>query len=121
MKINTKVEVGGVVYEFQIDQAKEMDALHQAIVLSNPPRFCNECKNPKDFKLDSNKDKDGNIYVNICCQNPSCFAKAKLGQYKSGGYFWHRFERYIKQDSQSGTAQATTTQIPKKKEDVLWE
>lgn len=93
MKINVRTKLGQSDYTFQIDEAKEMDALHKAAVLGNVPTYCPICKNTLHFKLDSNKDKEGNIYVNVIC---TCGAKAKLGQYKTGGYFWHKFEVYQK-------------------------
>jgi len=77
-----------------IDEQKEMETLHKAIVLANYPKKCSLCGKLKTF-LTSNKDKEGNIYVNVVCGE--CGAKAKLGQYKVGGYFWHRkFEIYNK-------------------------
>ena len=94
MEIKVNTNLGGVAYQFIIDEKSEMDALHKAAVLGNMPMYCNECKNTEKFKLDSNKDKEGNTYVNVVCM--SCFAKAKLGQYKTGGYFWHKFEKYVK-------------------------
>lgn len=99
MKIKTTLTIGNSSYEFNFDENKEMEAFHKAIVLSNPPEYCNICKNTENFKFDSNKDKEGNIYINFCCQNIKCFAKAKLGQYKAGGYFWHKFEQWKKPDS----------------------
>ena len=75
-----------------------MTALHKAIVLGNRPTYCHECKNTGDFKMDSNKDKEGNTYVNVICKK--CGARAKLGQYKTGGYFWHKFEKYVKQQQE---------------------
>jgi len=56
---------------------------------------CDECgnDNPTQFKLASNKDKESNIYVNVRCQK--CGADAKLGLYKSGGYFFHKFVKYV--------------------------
>jgi hypothetical protein len=93
MEIIVKTKINNVIYEFKIDERNEMEALNKAAVLGNPPRYCNECKNKEIFKLDSNKDKEGNIYVNILCK---CGAKSKLGQYKTGGFFWHKFEKYIK-------------------------
>jgi len=105
MKITTQTKVGQVMYNFTIDENEEMKALHKAIVLSNPRRKCNECNSfdQAKFKLDSNKDKQGNIYVNVVCL--SCGSKSKLGQYKAGGYFWHKFEKYNPQ----GTTQTQTT------------
>lgn len=96
MKIKTTTKLFNMLYELEFDEKNEMDTLHRAIVLSNPPQYCNACcKNDERFKLDSNKDKDGNTYINVVCM--ACWAKAKLGQYKSGGYFWHKFEKYVKE------------------------
>ena len=96
MIINATTKIGKVDYQFTIDERDDMEALHQAAVLTNPRRKCNVCENYEQtsFKLDSNKDKEGNVYVNIVCK---CGAKSKLGQYKAGGYFWHEFEKYNKQ------------------------
>lgn len=94
MRIETKTTIGEVNYIFHIEENSDIEAMHKAIVLSNPPKKCNECQNNQYFKLDSNKDKDGNVYVNVVCRK--CGAKAKLGLYKSGGFFWHKFEKYVK-------------------------
>lgn len=100
MIINVETKVDGVIYRLTIDEPKEMDSLHKASVLGNPPQYCNECQNAQYFRLDSNKDKEGNIYVNVVCKK--CGAKAKLGQYKVGGFFWHKFERYQKNAQKEG-------------------
>lgn len=94
MILKTKFNIGKTNYELTLDEKDEMDTLLKAAVLSNPPSYCQVCKNndPDGFKLTGNKDKDGNVYVNIRCR---CGATAKLGQYKSGGYFWHKFEQYV--------------------------
>ncbi|HED05175.1 MAG TPA: hypothetical protein ENI61_00655 [Ignavibacteria bacterium] len=99
MKINVKTTVGKVKYDFEIEDQKEMETLHKAIVLGNPPKYCHICENAENdhFVLDSNKDKEGNIYVKVTCTHKGCFATASLGQYKAGGYFWKKFEeRYNK-------------------------
>lgn len=92
MKITVNTTVGKTNYSFEIDEQDEMLGLHKAAVLGNPPNLCTECGNDEDFKLDSNKDKEGNTYVNVVCNR--CTAKAKLGQYKTKGYFFHNFEIY---------------------------
>lgn len=92
MEIKVQTKVGNTSYQFVIDDKTEMDTIHKAAVLGNMPSYCNLCKNNEHFALDSNKDKEGNTYVNIVCKK--CFAKAKLGQYKTGGYFWRQFEKY---------------------------
>ena len=100
MKIQVKMNVGAVDYVIDVEDQSEMETLHKAIVLSNPPKKCDVCGNVENFKMDTNKDKEANVYVNISCENPACKAKAKLGQYKSGGYFWHKFEKYVRPNAQ---------------------
>lgn len=112
MKISTQMQVGNVVYKMDFDEKNEMDTFHKAIVISNPPRYCHCCKNTESFKLDSNKDKEGNTYINVVCLKSPCFAKAKLGQYKTGGYFWHKFEQYKKPESTGNSG--------KNEEEVTW-
>ena len=97
MIAKANVKIGGVAYQFEFDEKEEINTLHKIIVLTNPKKKCNECG---DFGLDSkhlvtNKDKDGNTYINLKCK---CGARSKLGQYKSGGYFWHDYELYIKKE-----------------------
>lgn len=94
MKASVKTKLGNVEYTFEIDEKSELDTLHKIAVLGNPPVFCDECGNdkPETFKLTSNKDKESNTYVNVECV---CGAKSKLGLYKAGGYFWHRYEKYV--------------------------
>ena len=90
MTTNVKFKLGGVVYELTFDEKDEIETLHKAITLANPPRICDVC-NATDVYFTSNKDKEGNTYVNVKCK---CGARAKLGRYKVGGFFWHRFEVY---------------------------
>lgn len=92
MIIKSTLELSGARYEFTVDERSDMEALHKSIVLSNPPRYCDECRETGKVKFTSNKDTEGNTYVNVKCQ---CGASAKLGQYKTGGIFWHRFEKYV--------------------------
>ncbi len=96
MLIQVKTKIGSTEYTFNVDERDELYGLHLASVLGNPPSKCDECGNTEHFRLDSNKDNDGNTYVNILCRK--CGAKAKLGQYKSKGYFWHKFQKYTKKE-----------------------
>jgi hypothetical protein len=91
MTIKVNFKMGLASYQIDVDEKDPMDALHTAIVLSNPRRECNICKAVDGFYFTSNKDKEGNTYVNVKCQ---CGSRSKLGQYKAGGYFWHEFEKY---------------------------
>lgn len=94
MKASVKTILGDVEYSLEFEEKDEMETLNKVIVLGNPPLKCDNCPNddPKQFILQSNKDKEANIYVNVECK--ICGARAKLGQYKSGGYFWHKFEKW---------------------------
>ena len=107
VKLNDRVTL-------QIDDPKEMDTLHKAIALSNYPKKCSKCGGTQVFLI-SNKDKEGNTYVSVLCVK--CGAKAKMGQYKTGGYFWHReFEVYTKGNKNIPTEQPE--QEPEETEDV---
>lgn len=92
MKGQVRFKVGRADYTIAVEESKEMETLLTMAVLGNPPHYCNLCENKEVFKLDGNKDKEGNIYINVFCKK--CQAKAKLGQYKTGGYFWHKFVKW---------------------------
>jgi len=96
MKATVKMSLGSAEYGFEINEDKELETLHKIAVLGNPPTVCDECgnDNPTQFQLTSNKDKEANIYINIRCSK--CEADAKLGLYKSGGFFWHKFKKYVR-------------------------
>lgn len=118
MEIKVSTKIGQSSFMFNIDEKEDMQALHKAAVLGNAPQYCNECKNSEFFCLDSNKDKDGNIYVNVVCKK--CGAKAKLGQYKAGGFFWHKFEKYVNPGSQESSGTITNSKNVNP-EDVQWD
>ena len=109
MKIEVSTKIGEVVYKYCIDENTDLESLHKAILMGNPPKYCNECKNTDKFRMDSNKDKESHIYVHIVCT--ACGAKAKLGLYKSGGYFWHKFVKYIKDTEAKDPAEAAADKI----------
>ena len=92
--------------ELQIEERDDMETLHKAIVLANPRRVCNVCQNSTGIYWTSNKDKEGNVYVNMKC--PKCGARSKLGQYKSGGYFWRDFEQYRPGETSDGDGASAT-------------
>ena len=78
----------------EIEEQKELETLHKAIVLANPRNYCNVCQSKGPFYLTTNKSTtdDGTFtYVNNKC---TCGARSKLGQYKASGYFWHEFVKY---------------------------
>lgn len=98
-KVN--LSLGGTTYQFEFDGNDEMISMHKAIALSNYPTYCTICQihaRNNEFKLTTNRDKDGNTYINL--KHTKCGAKVKFGQYKQGGYFWHReFLLYKKDDN----------------------
>jgi len=78
----------------EIEEQKEMETLHKAIVLGNPRMKC-VCGNIDGLYFTTNKsttDEGTFTYINQKC--PKCGARSKLGQYKAGGYFWNEFEVY---------------------------
>lgn len=97
-KVNLKI--GKAAYQFEFDEPKEAESMHRAIALSNYPTYCTVCQEndtEENFKLTTNKDTKGNVYINLR-HNP-CGGKVKLGFYQAGGFFWHReFEVYKKTD-----------------------
>jgi len=110
MKIEVRTKIGNVEYKFHIEEEDTKKALLMASVFGNTPSKC-ECGNEDNFALAGNKDKDGNVYINILCK--SCDAKAKMGSYKNGGFFWYnRFERYVKNENKHTQTQAPETQAP---------
>ena len=88
--------VGDTTFQFEFEEAKDMEGMNKAIAVANITTYCNVCKkedSKSEFELTTNRDKEGNIYVNL--KHTPCNGKVKLGQYKQGGYFWHReFEVY---------------------------
>lgn len=95
---NVKFKIGETVYELHLDDRDEMETIHKMAVLGNPPTYCKEMPDGR-MSLDSNKDKEGNVYVNVVCKGKDqsgqfAIYKAKLGRYKTGGYFWHGFEKW---------------------------
>lgn len=82
----------------EIEERDELETLHKAIALTSHPRTCTNCQNSEGLYFTTNKDKEGNTYINIKC--PKCGAKAKLGLYKAGGFFWRRdFQKYVRKET----------------------
>ena len=111
MIAKSQVRIGGVNYQFECDEKSEKESISKAIVFGNPPTYCDVCKNvdPSKFKLVTNKDKEGHIYIKIKCIATKCGATCGLGEYKDGsGFFWRRpFEVYVPKQAAT-TAKPTT-------------
>jgi hypothetical protein len=95
MKSKVQFKYGEANYVFEIEESADIDTLHKTIALGNPPRECNLIKDGK-YSLQTNKDTQGNTYINAVCVGfvgkEFKVAKAKLGLYKSKGFFWHNWE-----------------------------
>lgn len=115
MRIEVMTQIGNAKYKFFIDESNDKEALLTASILGEMPQICDCCDNIGVVGLVGNKDKDGNVYINIVCKK--CGAKAKLGSYKNGGYFWHRFEKW--EGRKKEEVSERTTQAPQSS-DVNW-
>ncbi len=94
---SVSITVGKAQYTFHVEGRDDLATLNQMIVMGNPPTYCKEL--PKGFyNLETNKDKEGNVYVNMACAGKDesgvfRIYKAKLGSYKDkSGFFWHNFK-----------------------------
>ena len=104
MKVTVKTKIGSVVYQFDIEEQKELETLHKAIVLTSPRKTCSVCKSVGyDNKyLTTNKSTtDEGTFTYINCKCAKCGSRSKLGQYKAGGYFWNDYEEYIPKTQQT--------------------
>ena len=90
MKAIIKKTLGKVDYTFEIEGQRGFDVLSIAGFLSSMPDTCKICGS-KNVHLTSNKAK-GYTFVKVLCED--CNARAQLGQYKDGGYFWKEWEEY---------------------------
>ncbi len=90
MKIIIKRKIGDSVYEFEIEEKNEIEALAKAGSLTSMPAKCKLCGSI-DVHLASNRAK-GFLFVKVICH--LCNARSQLGQYKEGGFFWKEWELY---------------------------
>lgn len=90
MKISITKKLGNDEYTFWVEAPKGKDALFMAGVLGGMPTQCGLC-NSENVRLVSNLAKEYK-FVNVECIG--CGAKAQLGEYKAGGYYWKTFEIY---------------------------
>jgi len=91
--------MGKNTYQVETEEQDVKEAMYEAITISSPPDACDNCQNMEGLYFTANKDKDGNIYINVKC--PKCQARSGLGTLKAGGHFWKRFEVYVPKVEQS--------------------
>jgi len=91
MKIKITKLLGTTSIQFEVDEPKQKDALFSAGVLASTPIKCGKCES-EDVILSGNKAK-GYTFVKVICNK--CDARAQLGEYKEGGFYWKEWEKYI--------------------------
>ncbi len=97
MKITIQKQIGRSVVKFETEEAKGRDALFTAGFLSSTPDTCGLCGS-KEVNLEGNKAK-GYTFVKVICTK--CYGRAEMGEYKDGGYFWKKWEKFEKNDGVS--------------------
>lgn len=90
MKIIVSKKVGDIDYTFEVEEEKEKEALAKAGFLSGMPTTCGVCGSGK-IHLASNK-AQGYVFIKMLCEE--CNARAQIGEYKDGGFFWKDWEKY---------------------------
>jgi len=89
MKIKINKKIGDATFLFEVEEAKDVEALAKAGMLASVPDVCALCGG--EVTLTGRKAK-GYTFVEVRCKK--CNATSSLGQYKEGGFFWKRFEKY---------------------------
>ena len=97
MFIEIKRKIGDSVFTFKVEEENTIDALFNAGSLASAPTKCELC-GKENVGLTGNKAK-GYTFVKIVCKD--CGAVSQLGQYKEGGIFWKKFEKYQPTGEQS--------------------
>lgn len=95
MLIRVKRQIGDTVFEVEVEEKKEKDALARAAFYAEPA-FCSLCKS-KNIFLGSRKAKDdsGDTFTYVFRKCLACTATSTAGEYKDGsGLFWKRWEVY---------------------------
>jgi len=87
MKLTIKKKINGnTMLEAEVEGKNDKEALFKASIYMGDD-ICGLCKST-DVKWESNKTKDGHIYIKKRCMK--CTATSVLGEYKDqSGYFWH--------------------------------
>lgn len=92
MQIKIKRKIGDSELEFSIDEKEDISALVKASSITSIPNRCSLCLSDQ-IHLSSNRTKEGFIFIKIICDK--CFAQSNMGQYKTGGIFWKKFDKYV--------------------------
>lgn len=94
-KVNKKL--GDTMYQFEVDGKDVIDVLSDMAQLSSMPDYCPLCKSSFcNLEMNKAKDDKGGEYTFVYVRCKKCNAKAQMGQYKSGGIYWKKFEKFEK-------------------------
>jgi len=107
MKINITKKIGDITLQVQVDEKDPRDALFQAGTIASMPTEC-ECGH-RDLVLQGNK-ADGYTFVKVYC--PACGSSSNMGEYKDGGVFWKKFEKFVKKENTEINNQENIDDIP---------
>ena len=91
MEVKITKIINDINYTFDINEEKGLEALANAALFASMPDRCGLCGSEK-VHLSSNK-AEGFTFVKMLCEE--CGARANLGQYKDGGFFWKGWEKYM--------------------------
>ena len=92
MEIKIKKKIGDVMIEASADDKDPRESLVNLAMISGAPTVCGKC-GKDNVTLDVNKntsDKGTFTFVKVVCND--CEARAQLGEYKAGGYYWKEWE-----------------------------
>lgn len=96
MEIKVQKQLGRSALIVNIDDKNDKEALAKALAFTQPD-ICGLCKKENivwDAYKVNGKESDTYTYIKRKCL--SCGAVSALGEYKTGGYFWNKWEIYKK-------------------------
>lgn len=103
MKVVIEKKVGKSLLTFEVEAAKDIDALAKAALYTSMWDKCTLCGS-ENVQLEMNK-AENFIFVKIRCN--ACTATSNLGQHKDGTtYFWKKFEKYVPQEGANAATAA---------------
>lgn len=117
MKITIKKQIGKALIELDVEEKSEKETLAKATFYLEPD-YCGLCKNTNIIWTSRRaKTDEGDTYTYIIrkCLNKDCLATSTAGEYKTGGFFWKRWEIY--QPSQKSEDTQTSKEIIEKELD----
>ena len=114
MRINPRQSIKAT-----FDGATLEDCLHKGKALLAFDGQCGSCKQQENFTIDCRKDKEGNLYTEIACDE--CGYRRRFGHHKDGsGEFLKDWEApYSKSDEPTQTPPRSNTARSDEPEDMF--